>query len=111
MDNFLRRISSAIARSARKTVLGVDFRDTGCNLRVFRRSVVDLVLPFNGFHRFMPILADGAGAKVKEVPVQHHPRAAGKSKYGVWNRLGRGIYDLIAVRWFRKRQLRNVPLE
>jgi dolichol-phosphate mannosyltransferase len=109
MDNAVRRFSSAVARVARKTVLGVDFRDTGCNLRVFKRSVLGMIPAFDGFHRFMPILAQGGGAVVKEVPVTHRPRKAGKSKYGVWNRLGRGIYDLAALRWFRKRQLKNVP--
>ena len=109
MDNAVRRFSSAVARVARKTVLGVNFRDTGCNLRVFKRSVLGMIPAFDGFHRFMPILAQGGGAVVKEVPVTHRPRMAGKSKYGVWNRLGRGIYDLAALRWFRKRQLKNVP--
>ena len=107
-DNRLRRISSAIARKARRLALGVDFADTGCNLRVFKRCVLNLVPPFNGLHRFMPILAHNSGAVVRETPVLHHPRAAGVSKYGVWNRLGRGIYDLIMVRLYMRRQFRKV---
>jgi dolichol-phosphate mannosyltransferase len=110
MDNTMRRISTRIARLARKAVLGVDFRDTGCNLRVFKRSVLVTVPAFNGFHRFMPILAHGGGAIVREVPVNHRPRVAGQSKYGVWNRLGRGIYDLLMIRWYSKRQLKRVPI-
>jgi dolichol-phosphate mannosyltransferase len=109
MDNSLRRLSSRVARVARRLALGVDFKDTGCNLRVFKRSVVDLVPAFSGFHRFMPVLVDGAGAVVRELPVAHRPRVAGVSNYGVWNRLGRGIYDLLMVRWYRKRQLKSVP--
>ena len=109
MDNTLRRLSSKVARAARKLVLGVDFRDTGCNLRVFKRSVLAAIPAFDGFHRFMPILAHGGGASVKEVPVAHHPRRAGQSKYGVWNRLGRGLYDLAILRWYGKRQLKRVP--
>jgi dolichol-phosphate mannosyltransferase len=105
-DNWLRRVSSCAARLARKCVFGVDFADTGCGLRVFKRSLVDSIPPFNGFHRFLPVLAHGAGAVVKEMPVTHHPRIAGQSKYGMWNRLGRGLYDLIGVRWFLKRQIR-----
>jgi dolichol-phosphate mannosyltransferase len=108
MDTWVRKASSKIARAARKSVLGSDFRDTGCNLRVFRRTLLDVLPQFNGLHRFMPILAHGAGARVEEISVTHHPRVAGKSKYGVWNRLGRGIYDLIAIRWFLKRQLYTV---
>lgn len=110
MDNTTRRVSSAVARWARKTALGVDFRDTGCNLRAFKRSILPGLLAFDGLHRFMPILAHGAGAVVKELPVTHHPRAAGQSKYGVWNRLGRGIWDLAMVAWYGKRRLRPVPV-
>ena len=108
MDNNMRRISSRIARAARKLVLGVDFQDSGCNLRVFKRSVLQTLFPFDGLHRFMPILADGAGAVVLEIPVAHRPRIAGVSKYGVWNRLGRGICDLAMIAWYRKRQLSNI---
>jgi dolichol-phosphate mannosyltransferase len=108
-DNGIRRFSSYVARLARKLVLRADFRDTGCNLRAFKRSVLETIPPFNGFHRFMPVLAQGAGATVKEIPVAHHPRTAGKTNYGVWNRLGRGIYDLIMVRWYLNRQLKVVP--
>jgi len=108
MDSGLRRFSSRVARWARKTVLRVDFRDTGCNLRVFKRPVLQLLFPFDGLHRFMPILAHGAGAVVIETPVAHRPRVAGVSKYGVWNRLGRGICDLAKVGWYRKRQLSNI---
>jgi glycosyltransferase involved in cell wall biosynthesis len=108
MDNGLRRFSSRVARGARKLALGVDFRDSGCNLRVLKRSVLQTLFPFDGLHRFMPILADGAGVKVIEMPVGHRPRIAGVSKYGVWNRLGRGICDLAMIAWYRKRQLKNV---
>ena len=108
MDNQMRRISTAVARWARKRAFGVDFRDSGCNLRVFKRTVLDKLFPFDGLHRFMPIIAHSAGAQVLEIPVDHHPRTAGKSKYGVWNRLGRGIWDLVGITWYRKRQLTNL---
>jgi len=104
-DNFVRRISSSVARIARKMVLGVDFRDSGCNLRVFKSSLLCDLIPFDGIHRFLPILAQATGAVIKELPVNHHPRTAGKSKYGICNRLGRGIVDLIALRWLLRRQL------
>jgi hypothetical protein len=86
----------------------VDFRDSGCNLRVFKRAVLETLPPFNGLHRFMPILAQGGGALVKETPVAHHPRVAGRTKYGIGNRLGRGIYDLLMVRWYLKRQIKTM---
>ena len=108
MDNRVRRVSTAVARWARKTAFEVDFQDTGCNLRVFKRKLLEQLFPFNGFHRFMPILAHSAGALVLELPVNHRPRTAGESKYGVWNRLGRGLWDLIGVAWYQKRQLTNL---
>lgn len=109
-DNFLRRASSRIARAARKTVLGVDFRDTGCGFRAFKRTVLEPLFAFNGFHRFMPVLAHYTGARVCEIPVNHRQRIAGVSKYGVWNRLGRGIVDLFAVAWYKKRLILPIPV-
>jgi dolichol-phosphate mannosyltransferase len=110
-DNWLRRVSSSIARFARKTVLGVDFADTGCNLRVFKQTVLETIPAFDGIHRFMPVFVHNVGLTVKEMPVSHHPRTAGRSNYGIANRLGRGIRDLIMVRWFLKRQIGRVSLE
>jgi len=109
MDNSVRRISSRIARWARKRVLGVDFRDTGCSVRALKRSVLPMLFGFDGLHRFLPILAHFGGAIVLEIPISHRPRIAGKSKYGVWNRLGRGICDLAAIAWYRRRQIAQIP--
>jgi glycosyltransferase involved in cell wall biosynthesis len=109
-DNWLRRVSTRIARRARRLVLGVDFQDTGCFLRVFRRNALESVLPFNGWHRFLPLLVHGAGKSVRELAVNHRSRVAGTSKYGVWNRLWRGIYDLVGVGWLQKRTLRPAEL-
>lgn len=110
-DTWVRRASSAVARWARARALGHDFRDTGCALRVFRRETLAGIPPFNGMHRFLPILVAGGGFRTREVPVSHRPRMAGESKYGVWNRLGRGVWDLIGVGWFQKRRLLPVPIE
>lgn len=108
-DTWVRRASSRIARACRKAALGADFRDTGCAVRVFRRTALEGVPPFNGWHRFLPILVHGNGVTTREVPVNHRPRVAGVSKYGVWNRLWRGLYDLIGVGWYQKRRLKTVP--
>jgi glycosyltransferase involved in cell wall biosynthesis len=110
-DNFQRRVSSKIARQARKLMLGVDFADTGCNLRVFKRELLDHLPIFNGLHRFLPVLVHGFGGKVREIPVQHHPRRSGVSNYGLGNRLFRGLRDLIMVRWYLRRQIRRLPVE
>ena len=110
-DNWLRRVSSTIARWARWAALGRQFRDTGCALRVFRRGVLAGIPGFHGVHRFLPVLVASGGWKTREVPVHHRPRAAGVSKYGVWNRLARGLYDLVGVGWFQRRRIRSVPFE
>jgi glycosyltransferase involved in cell wall biosynthesis len=107
-DDWLRRVSSRVARAARKKALGVDFRDTGCAFRAFRREAIDGVFPFNGVHRFLPVLVHSNGARTKEIPIGHRARVSGVSKYGMWNRLFRGIYDLIAISWYQKRRLPRI---
>lgn len=104
-DTWVRRVSSKIARWARKSALGVDFADTGCAFRVFKRSTLDGLFGFNGLHRFLPVLVHGGGHTTKEIPINHRARVAGVSKYGVMNRLGRGIYDLIAIGWYQRRRV------
>jgi dolichol-phosphate mannosyltransferase len=104
-DTWVRRVSSKVARWARKSALGVDFADTGCAFRVFKRSTLDGLFGFNGLHRFLPVLVHGGGYSTKEIPINHRARVAGISKYGVFNRLGRGIYDLIAVGWYQRRRV------
>ena len=110
-DTFVRRASSWVARRARHFALGVDFSDTGCAFRVFRRTALRGVFPFNGLHRFLPVLVHAGGAPTREVPINHRPRVAGVSKYGVWNRLGRGVADLFAIAWYQRRRLQTVEIE
>lgn len=110
-DNWVRKVSSKIARIARKRALGYDFADTGCALRAFYRGSLAGVFPFNGLHRFLPILVAGNGSRCQEIPVNHRPRVAGVSKYGVWNRMGRGIFDLVGMAWYQRRRLRSSSVE
>jgi len=110
-DDVVRRISSKVARAARKFALGVDFADTGCALRAFKREVLEGLFPFNGLHRFLPVLVHDGGATTREVPINHRARIAGVSKYGMWNRLGRGIWDLFAMAWFKRRRVHRIPVE
>jgi dolichol-phosphate mannosyltransferase len=109
-DSWLRRLSTKVARQARRLVLKVDFCDTGCAARVFKRSVLSGLFPFNGIHRFLPVLVHANGAITREVPINHRPRTAGVSKYGLNNRLWRGIYDLFAVAWYQKRRIGIIPV-
>ncbi len=105
-DSLTRKISSRVANAVRSAVTGDHVHDTGCSLKVFRREVVDRLQLFVGMHRFFPALALMHGFTVTEVPVRHHPRMHGISKYGVGNRLFKGLYDLLAIRWMQDRVLK-----
>lgn len=104
-DSLVRKVSSRIANAVRSAVTGDRVHDTGCSLKIFRRDVVNRLQLFSGMHRFFPALALMHGFTVTEVPVRHYPRAHGVSKYGVGNRLFKGLYDLLAVRWMQSRVL------
>ncbi|HET6348209.1 MAG TPA: glycosyltransferase family 2 protein [Candidatus Krumholzibacteria bacterium] len=107
-DDFVRRASSRIANSFRNAITGDRIQDVGCSLRVFyRRCVIDVPV-FNGMHRFLPTLVRMNGYRVVEVPVGHRARRYGRTKYGVNNRLWRGIADCLAVRWMKARAVQPV---
>ncbi len=105
-DSLTRKLSSRIAYLTRTSVTGDRIHDTGCSLKVFRRAVVERLHLFEGMHRFFPALARMHGFRVAEAPVRHFPRVHGRSKYGIGNRLFKGLYDLVAVRWMMGRVLR-----
>ncbi|MDK1021129.1 MAG: glycosyltransferase family 2 protein [Candidatus Hydrogenedentes bacterium] len=102
-DTWVRKISSRIANRVRNAILRDGLRDTGCGTKGFRRECLRYLIPFNGAHRFYGAVLRNAGMRLTECPVQHHPRQHGVSKYGIGNRLGRGIYDLIGVAWLLRR--------
>jgi len=104
-DGWKRLVSSRIANGVRRAVLGDTLTDIGCSLKVYRREVLEGLPTFVGVHRFLPALCQFRGARVVEVPVRHRPRTKGVSKYGVGNRLWRGIRDLYGVLWLRARLL------
>ena len=105
-DSFVRRISSRIGNGTRNRLTHEHITDVGCTLRVVRASYAKRVRLFTGMHRFLPTLLRMDGARVTEIPVNHRPRLKGHSKYGVWNRLFRGLYDIFGVRWMQSRWLR-----
>ena len=105
-DNLVKRLSSRIANAIRETVIHDGMRDTGCSLKIFQRRVVERIPLFEGMHRFFPALARMQGFTVTQVPVSHYPRAHGRSKYGIGNRIFKSLRDLIAVRWMQRRCLR-----
>lgn len=102
-DTWVRRVSSRVANRVRNAILKDGLRDTGCGTKGFRRACVPFLVPFNGAHRFFAAVLRSAGMSITECPVRHHPREHGVSKYGVGNRLWRGLYDLIGVGWLQRR--------
>jgi glycosyltransferase involved in cell wall biosynthesis len=104
-DTWVRRVSSRIANSVRNRLSGETIRDTGCSLKGYRREHLARLKLYDGMHRFLPTLLKMEGCTVTEVPVSHHPRRAGVSKYGIGNRVFRSFHDLLAVRWMKTRRL------
>ncbi len=105
-DSWLRRVSSRVANATRRAVLGDQVTDIGCSLKAYRREVLQDLPMFVGVHRFLPALCTFRGARLAEVAVHHRARTLGVSKYGMGNRLWRGIHDLIGVSWLKHRLVR-----
>jgi dolichol-phosphate mannosyltransferase len=102
-DTGFRRLQSRIANGVRGRMLGDGTPDTGCGIKIMRRSSYMELPKFDHMHRFLPALFQRAGGRVVSVPVNHRPRARGKSKYGMLDRLWVGIVDIIGVMWLRRR--------
>jgi glycosyltransferase involved in cell wall biosynthesis len=105
-DDWLRRFSSRVANATRRAVLGDPVTDIGCSFKAYRREALEGLPLFVGAHRFLPALCVFRGARFAEVPLRHRARRHGTSKYGLHDRLWKGIYDLIGVRWLKSRLLR-----
>lgn len=105
-DPWLKRISSKMANSIRNRLSGENIQDSACTLRAFKKECIKNIPAFNGMHRFLSTLAKMEGYQIIEVPVSHHPRRFGKSKYNIRNRMWRSFVDLLAVRWMKSRRVR-----
>jgi dolichol-phosphate mannosyltransferase len=103
-DSLLRKVSSTLANRLRSRLLHDQTRDTGCGLKLLRRDAFCEMPYFDHMHRFLPALMQRAGYDCRFVDVHHRPRAAGRSKYGIRNRLWVGIVDLLGVMWLRRRR-------
>jgi dolichol-phosphate mannosyltransferase len=110
-DTWSRRAASRIANRVRRFFLHDGISDTGCSLKAIHRDHVDLLVPFNGLHRFLPAIFTHAGLTIAEVDVNHRERKAGTSKYTNLDRAIRGLYDLVGVCWLLKRKVILPALE
>ena len=93
-----RKIPSMIANKVISWIGDVHLHDYGCSLKAYRRDVLKDVKLYGEMHRFIPIYASWAGARVTEIPVDHHARTAGKSKYGI-SRTIKVIFDLMTIKF------------
>ncbi len=98
-----RRIPSKIANKIIGFVTGISLHDYGCSLKAFKKDIIKDIKLYGELHRFLPVLANMEGAKIKEVKVNHRSRKYGKSKYGI-DRTFRVLMDLLTV-WFMNKFL------
>lgn len=91
-----RKLPSRIANRLISWATGVHLHDYGCALKAYRRHIIDRIHLYGELHRFIPSLARDAGARIAEVPVRHHARTSGASKYGI-DRTFRVILDLVLM--------------
>jgi len=107
-DAFWRRkILSRIANRIISVLSGVHLHDYGCSLKAYRRAVLKDVRLYGEMHRFIPIYASWEGGKVAELPVRHHPRVAGRSKYGL-GRVIKVMLDLMVVKFFDRHMTKPI---
>jgi glycosyltransferase involved in cell wall biosynthesis len=110
-DTNFRKWQSRQANRIRNWVTEETVVDSASSLKVYRAHAVKGMKLFRGAHRYFPTLVKMRGYTVFETPVKHSPRHAGTAKYGFGNRAFVGIYDLIGVRWLKKRYLRYQATE
>lgn len=105
-DSIVRKISSRVGNGVRNWATEESITDVGCSIRVFRAECLPRIKLYEGMHRFFPTLFRIEGYAIGEIPVNHRQREKGVSKYGISNRLWKGLRDLMAVRWMMRRGIR-----
>jgi dolichol-phosphate mannosyltransferase len=109
-DGPVKRLSSRVANGFRNWATGDNIIDTGCTLKAYRRSCLGRLELYNGMHRFLPTLLKMQGYRVTQIPVKHHPRFRGKTKYGTLGRLFKTLPDVWAVRWMKRNYVDYGPV-
>src|SRR5437762_493253 len=102
-----RKIPSMLANRLISWIGGVPLHDYGCSLKAYRRESLEDVRLYGEMHRFIPIYASWAGARVTEIPVEHHARTAGKSKYGL-SRTIKVLFDLLTIKFMASYQTKPI---
>ena len=102
-----RKIPSMLANRLISWIGGVPLHDYGCSLKAYRRELLQDVRLYGEMHRFIPIYAAWAGARVTEIPVEHHARTMGKSKYGL-SRTIKVVFDLMTIKFMASYQTKPI---
>jgi Glycosyltransferases involved in cell wall biogenesis len=102
-----RKIPSMLANKLISWIGGVPLHDYGCSLKAYRRESLQDVRLYGEMHRFIPIYASWAGARVAEIPVEHHARTMGQSKYGL-SRTVKVIFDLMTIKFMASYQTKPI---
>jgi glycosyltransferase involved in cell wall biosynthesis len=102
-----RRFPSMLANRLISWIGGVPLHDYGCSLKAYRRESLEDVRLYGEMHRFIPIYASWAGARVAEIPVEHHARTMGKSKYGL-SRTLKVVFDLMTIKFMASYQTKPI---
>lgn len=97
-NTFTRTVPSVIANALISFVTGVHLHDYGCTLKAYRRSALEGFRLYGEMHRFIPVFASSIGARITELPVAHHPRRFGKTKYGL-DRTLKVVLDLMTAKF------------
>jgi glycosyltransferase involved in cell wall biosynthesis len=103
----LRRFPSKIANFMIRKVTGTHIHDLGCSLKVYRKDLTDQLLLYGELHRFISVLAEGLGARIGEEVVNHRPRVAGHSKYGIMRTI-KVLLDTTTIWFMRKYQMKPI---
>jgi len=104
-DTLIKRYTSRLANFVRNKMCNDGVQDTGCSLKVYRKTCLKEIKMYNGMHRFLPALFKMEGFRISQIPVNHRERLRGNSNYNFFNRSFNTIADLLAVRWMGKRHL------
>lgn len=104
-DSFVKNMSSKIANGIRRSFTNDGMDDTGCPLKVIKAESAKKIPMFKGLHRFLPAMILLQNGKIKQIPVRHFPRVAGKAKFGLWNRLLGPLMDCFAYLWMKKKYI------
>lgn len=110
-DSFLKNMSSKIANSIRRLFTNDGMDDSGCPLKIIKTDFAKRIPMFKGLHRFLPAMILLQEGKVIQVPIQHFPRLAGKTNFGISNRVFGSLIDCFVYLWMKKRYIKYTVIK